>query len=64
MKNIDKLLEEMKKNKTDFPLMCHCCPAQKYCQSLDETDTRKCGEIFADWANMEVVDENKFQYWR
>lgn len=57
MKNIDKLLEEMKKTKTDFPLACYACPAHSYCKALDEADIRKCSEIFVDWANMEVTDD-------
>lgn len=57
MKNIDKFLEEMKKNKTDFSSLCCTCPAMSYCKSLDESDKRCCGEVFVDWANMEVTDD-------
>ena len=57
MRNIDKLLEEIKNKKIDIPIMCYACPARKYCQSVNENDIRKCGEIFVDWANMEVEDE-------
>lgn len=55
MRNIDKLLEEMKNKKIDVPMHCFECPAEKYCHSTDES--KKCGECFAEWANMEVEDE-------
>ena len=57
MRNIDKMLEEMKNKKIDFPLLCHACPAQQYCHSLPESDNRKCGEVFVEWANMEAKDD-------
>lgn len=57
MRNIDKLLEEMKNKKIDFPLLCHACPAHQYCHSLPESDNRKCGEVFVEWANMEAKDD-------
>lgn len=55
MRNIDKLLEEMKSKKIDVPIRCRDCPAQKYCHSADKS--KKCGECFSEWANMEVADE-------
>jgi len=57
MRNIDKLLEEMKNKKIDAPIMCYACPASEFCYSLLESDEKTCGEIFVEWANMEVEDE-------
>lgn len=57
MRNIDKLLEEIKNKKIDVPIICYACPANKFCDSLPESDEKTCGEIFVEWANMEAKDD-------